>query len=169
MHYCLGSAWRWLVGFLVAVCSALLPIAALAAHPPLAATATYTVNVPLLTAAAGDPAYDANNWSVLWFGKVSADGNNAGDLRLLGQTDGVAVRAQLYDVNATPGDMLTLELAGRTLRVPYAGTAGCRRLADRRALHEWHLPRLVRRRPYSLVRVRRPAPGRRHLVAARAV
>ena len=120
MH-CLGWSFRWLVGFLIALCSVLLPTAALAADPPLAVTAPYTVNVPLLTAAAGDPAYDANNWSVVWFGKVSADGNNFGDLRLLGQVDGVAVRAQLYDVNATPGDMLSLELAGRTWRVPYTG------------------------------------------------
>ncbi len=58
---------------------------------------------------------------MLWFGKVSADGNNFGDLRLLGQVDGVAVRVQLYDVNVTPGDVLTLELAGRTWRVPYTG------------------------------------------------
>ena len=120
MH-CLGSTRRWLVGFLITLCTLLLPTAALAADPPLAATTPYTINVPLLTALAGDSAYDANNWSVLWFGEVSADGNNSGDLRLLGQTDGVAVRAQLYDINATPGDVLTLELAGRTWRVPYQG------------------------------------------------
>ena len=121
MH-CLGSTRRWLVGFLIAVCSVLLPTAALAADPPLAATTPYTVNVPLLTAACRRlrPTMPTTGRS-LWFGKVSADGNNFGDLRLLGQTDGVAVRAQLYDVNATPGDVLTLELAGRTWRVPYTG------------------------------------------------
>mgnify|MGYP000940709587 CR=1 FL=1 len=118
------SRWTWgrLAGLITGVCVLLLlPTGTRAADTSPLSTTPYTVNVPLLTAAASDPAYDANNWSVLWFGKVSGDGNNFGDLRLLGQTDGLAVRVQLYDVNATPGDVLTLELGGRTWRVPYKG------------------------------------------------
>ena len=142
MHFPANRHGRWAAGLIACLCAVLLAAlagaassssaapnavpaaAAEAALPTMQSTAAYTVNVPLLAAAAGDAAYDANNWAVVWFGEVSSDDNNYGDLRLLGDVDGVTVRAQLYDLHATPGDVLALDLNGHSWRVPYSGPAG---------------------------------------------
>jgi hypothetical protein len=82
----------------------------------------YRINVPLYAVNAGDTQLDANNWSVVSFGKVSSDNNNYGDLRLVGRNDGLMVRAQLFDNRAIDGDAVTVEIKGVTKRVVYSTT-----------------------------------------------
>ena len=80
------------------------------------------------------------------------------------------MRAQLYDVNATPGDVLTLELAGRTWRVPYSGelpVSGSWEIGERctnGTCRGWSADGLI---PWS--ELWRPAPRGRLLAAARGV
>ncbi len=125
--------WRWATVLAAVLCAVLLPYIAKAGDdhaptrsqtPRLRAATTYTVNVPLLGAQAGDSSYNANNWSVVWFGTISgghAVGDNAGDLRLIGAQDGVRLRIQLYDRQVTSGDRIRLALNGVQWQVPYSG------------------------------------------------
>jgi hypothetical protein len=50
-------------------------------------------NVPLLDAPEGDPLLDANNWAIVWAGKISPSGGY-GQLRLVGSRDSLLLYAQ---------------------------------------------------------------------------
>ena len=90
---------------------------------PTRTPAPYRVNAPLYAVNAGDTQLDANNWAVVSFGTVSSSHDNYGDLRVVGRSDGIMLRAQLFDSRVTPGDALTVTLDGVTKRVMYGGGA----------------------------------------------
>jgi hypothetical protein len=59
-------------------------------------------NVPLLDAPEGDPQLDANNWAILWAGKISPSGGY-GQLRVVGSRDSLLLYAQSMTPQTTGG------------------------------------------------------------------
>ncbi|MFN8464136.1 MAG: DNRLRE domain-containing protein [Caldilineaceae bacterium] len=94
------------------------------ATPTPRSPAGYRVNAPLYAVDSGDTLLDANNWSVVWFGQVSSSPDNYGDLRVVGRTDGILLRAQLFDSRATTGDSVTIVLNGVSKQVAYGAANG---------------------------------------------
>lgn len=78
------------------------------------------VNVPLLAASEGSPALDANNWSVFWLGRVVDSSYTDG--RLVGADDGLRVRMQFIDHQATPGDTALVDINGARFPIAFGQT-----------------------------------------------
>jgi hypothetical protein len=69
---------------------------------PIAPPVGLRANVPLLDAPEGDPQLDANNWAILWAGKISPSGGY-GQLRVVGSRDSLLLYAQSMTPQTTGG------------------------------------------------------------------
>ncbi len=93
------------------------PVTAVTPAPSSAAV----VNVPLIDAVTGDPALDANNWSIVALGSISPSGPYA-QLRLAGASDGLRAYVQVMQPAVT--GPVALLLNGQTFTVTYPSTIG---------------------------------------------
>lgn len=90
---------------------------------PTATSVVYRANVGLLNVVGGDPQLDSNNWTVVWFGKLSTN-NNYGDVRVIGANDGMRINVQVWDRYLYAGDKLTIQINGVTKTATYPSSAG---------------------------------------------
>lgn len=91
------------------------------APPPPAPVGGLVANVPLLMAPGGDPALDANNWTIISAGSISPDGGYV-QARLVGLRDGLRVYVQMMTPQAAGG--FAIQVGAWTQTVTYKATAG---------------------------------------------
>ena len=94
------------------------PTATLAPPVPVAGL---VANVPLLMQPAGDPALDANNWSIVTAGRVSPDGGYV-QMRMAGLRDGLRLYVQVITPRAAGS--FAVQVGARAQTVAYRQTAG---------------------------------------------
>lgn len=78
-------------------------------------------NAPLMDVAPGDPALDANQWAILWFGDVSPDGDYV-QVRLVGASTHMLAYIQVMRPEAA--GQVVMSINGRSLPVTYRSTPG---------------------------------------------